>query len=278
MIWRFLDTGERSGAYNMALDERLATDLRDGHGGPTIRVFGWQPWAVSLGFNQSEAEIDQEKCKRDAIDIVRRPTGGRAILHARELTYSVVMFSSGKSILDVYNDIGRALVKGLRLFGVDVDLAKSRATSPVPSLWRQIPCFASTGRYEITVDGKKLVGSAQRRYRGGQQGEVVLQHGSILVGPEHRRLPDYIALGWSTASRRVGTQRDVRGDVVPAVLGLNDRTTELESVVGRKVEVQILRDCIKKGFEEEWEISLAEDNTDRARRLEAYLESYPAPE
>ncbi len=256
MTWRFLDTGERSGAFNMALDEQLAIDLRAGRGSPTIRLFGWKPWAVSLGFNQSENEIDNEKCERDGIDVVRRPTGGRAILHARELTYSVVMFGAGKSVSTVYHEIGRAVVRGLRLFGVNAELAKPTPAKPAFTSRRQVPCFASVGRYEICVEGKKLVGSAQRRYGGCGEGDVVLQHGSILIGPEHRKLAEYIV------SKRHGSSEEV-------ALAMGERTIEIEDIVGREIELEAMSDCIKRGFEEEWEISLVEETLNEVEPVPA---------
>ena len=91
MNWRFENTGTSSGVFNMEYDEALARTLMDGSGNPTIRVYGWQPYAISLGWNQSLDEIDVERTKSEGVDVVRRPTGGRAILHANELTYSVVM-------------------------------------------------------------------------------------------------------------------------------------------------------------------------------------------
>ena len=253
MLWRFLDTGERDGVFNMAFDEQLATDLLEGSGGPTLRLFGWNPWAVSIGFNQSADEIDFERCSREGIDVVRRPTGGRAIFHARELTYSVVMEGGGKSVMSVFHDIGRALVRGLRLFGVDAQLAKQgywsmgKGMSPSVeqnasrprSYWNHVPCFANASRYEITVGRKKLVGSAQRRYGERSGREVVLQHCSILVGPDHRRLVDYIAGGLVLAE-------------------LFEGTTELETAVGGNVDGAWLRRCIRQGFEKEWGIKFVE--------------------
>ncbi len=279
MHWRCLNTGDRTGQFNMMIDERLVANLRDGFGRPTIRFFGWRPWAVSLGFNQSEAGINQEKCASDGIDVVRRPTGGRAILHARELTYSVVMYSAGRSIVDVYHDIGRALVRGLRLFGMDAEFVRLQPArdesgygSPPLRSWRHVPCFASAARYEVSVGGKKLVGSAQRRYRSGVEGEVVLQHGSILVGPEHRRLVDYVATGMSGPDRlaAAASGRDLDG-----LAELNERSIELETVVGGDVGLPVLRDCIRRGFEEEWEISLVEEDIDQLDELLAWTTSEP---
>ena len=183
MNWRFENTGVHSGVFNMEYDEALARALVDGIGNSTIRVYGWQPYAISLGWNQSMDEIDLSKTSVSGIDVVRRPTGGRAILHAKELTYSVVMQVHDKNVLTVYEDISRALVAGLQELGAPVAIEKSQPN--FSSLYRSasaVACFSSTGRYEIKCHGKKLVGSAQRRYAAAHGEEVVLQHGSILIG------------------------------------------------------------------------------------------------
>ncbi|MEK9136365.1 MAG: lipoate--protein ligase family protein, partial [Bacteroidota bacterium] len=181
-IWNFIAGGEYTGDFNMSFDEMLAQRLVSGLGAPTLRLYRWKPWAISLGHNQNLSDINIDRCRRDGIDVVRRPTGGRAILHAEELTYSVTMPVDRRGILQVYNEISTALVEGLRQFGVDVSLQRSQLnfveTYKSPS---SIPCFSSSARYEIEWKGKKLVGSAQRRYTGNG-GEVVLQHGSILCG------------------------------------------------------------------------------------------------
>jgi lipoyl(octanoyl) transferase len=248
--WRFVDTGWDTGSRNMAYDEALARsflgDSRE-RAVPSLRLFRWKPWAVSLGYNQNEADLNAEKCAAEGIDIVRRPTGGRAILHAQELTYSITLPAGRKTILEVYNDIGRALVHGLRLFGIDVALQRSQPD--FRSVYRQpssIPCFTSSARYEIEWQGKKLVGSAQRRFSDGEH-EAILQHGSILCGPAHRRLADLLAV------------RD------PAVLDqlrkdLQDKTTDLSEILGREVDLDALGECIRKGFEREWEVVFSTDH------------------
>ncbi|MBI4536048.1 MAG: lipoate--protein ligase family protein, partial [Ignavibacteriae bacterium] len=191
--WQFVDTKENTGMFNMEFDEQCARTLLAGAGVPTLRLFRWKPWAVSIGFNQNIGEIDVEKCAALGIDVVRRPTGGRAILHAEELTYSVVMLAGRHSVLEIYNMISKALVNGLSLFGIEATLQRLQPnfaeTYKHPS---SIPCFTASARYEIELNGRKLVGSAQRRYRNDER-EVVLQHGSILTGPAHRRLADLLA-------------------------------------------------------------------------------------
>jgi lipoyl(octanoyl) transferase len=243
--WCFLDTGTRSGAFNMHLDTELACRLQAGEGLPVLRLFRWSPWAISLGHNQSLEDIDLEACRRDGIDVVRRPTGGRAILHAEEVTYSVVMFSGGRGILDVYNDISRALVRGLALYGVETALQKTQPD--FQSAYRHassIPCFTSSARYEIERDGRKLVGSAQRRFGEGERG-VVLQHGSILCGSAHRRLAKYLRVEDPALRERLRREMQLR-------------TIDLAEIQQRPVDVDGLLRCLRQGFEQEWDIVFAD--------------------
>lgn len=232
----------------MALDEELARSfLREGSGVPTLRLFRWRPWTVSLGYNQNATDLDAAKCAREGFDIVRRPTGGRAILHAQELTYSVTLPAGRKTILQVYNDIGRALVRGLKLFGVDVALQRSQPD--FRSVYRQpssIPCFTSSARYEIEWRGKKLVGSAQRRFSDGEQ-EALLQHGSILCGPAHRRLADVLAL------HDPAVLEQLKGD-------LQEKTTDLSEILGHEVDLDALGECVRSGFEREWGVVFSTDH------------------
>jgi len=240
--WTFVDSGALTGAENMSLDESLARALAAGEGEPVLRLFRWRPWAISLGYNQQAGEIDAARCAADGIDVVRRPTGGRAILHAEELTYSVVMRTGRRSVLQVYNDISAALVRGLALFGVDVALQKSQPD--FPGAYRSItsvPCFTSSARYEIEWRGRKLVGSAQRRF-GGPEGDAVLQHGSILCGPAHLRLADYLA---APGEETRGKIRDL----------LREKTADLASITGAPVELERLGASIRRGFEEAWGVT-----------------------
>ncbi len=244
--WRFLDTGENTGAFNMQFDEDSARALLDGSGVPSVRLFRWKPWAISLGFNQDISNIDVERCTINGIDVVRRPTGGRAVFHAEELTYSVAMPAKGKSILEIYNEISRALVKGLRLFGVNAALSRSQ-----PDLREHyknlssIPCFTASARYEIEWRGKKLVGSAQRRFRNQTTGEeVVLQHGSILTGTAHHGLIDYILLDEKT---KVELSNE-----------LGEKTTNVSSILQSEIDMNDLGVCIRRGFEEEWKLTFSE--------------------
>jgi len=187
--WEFIDSGAGTGSFNMKTDEQLAREVALGLRPATLRFFQWRPYCISWGKHQRIDEIDVEKCTAAGIDVVYRPTGGRAILHAEELTYSVV-FSDRcvGSIDETYRQISRAIVAGLTALGIPAEMT---ALQPdFRSLYRQASstaCFSNSAKYEIQVHGKKLVGSAQRRLAG-----AVLQHGSILVGPYHRRLSEFL--------------------------------------------------------------------------------------
>lgn len=245
MIWHFENTGYHTGAFNMEYDERLARLLVEGGGAGTVRVYGWKPAAISLGWNQSLEEIDVTKCSRAGIDVVRRPTGGRAILHADELTYSVTMVSTRSSVLSVYNEISNALVCGLRHLGMDVSLEKSQPH--FPSLYRapsSTACFTSSARYEIGFGGKKLVGSAQRRYARSNGEEVILQHGSILLGPDHKRMVEFLRI--DDKNRAAIAQE------------LDHKTTNLRSILQREITFEEIVPLMRLGFEEAWGIQFAQ--------------------
>jgi lipoate-protein ligase A len=255
--WVFLDSGPCTGAENMALDEQLArTQSNDSNVPPVLRLYQWNPWAISLGYHQDLSEIDVSRCNDAGIDVVRRPTGGRAILHAEELTYCVVMPAGRHGILDVYNRISNALVRGFSLFGVKVALQKSQPDFRAE--YRKtaaIPCFASSARYEIEWQGRKLVGSAQRRFSGDR--DAVLQHGSILCGPAHQRLPDFLSITDQPAIEEV---RSV----------LQRHTVDLATIMGREIDIVKLTDCIQQGFALEWAISFRPGNTPNDERYSAY--------
>ena len=174
----------------MAVDRLLADS-----GQPCLRVYGWNPPAISLGYHQPLDEVDFDKCQQDTIDVVLRPTGGRAVLHARELTYAVVLPQSSPfydtRVLPVYETISKAIIASLQRLDLPVEWEPSQKTMKNLSKGALASiCYASTVQYEIGYQGKKLVGSAQRRIGG-----AVLQHGSMLIGDKHLDLPFYLKRG-----------------------------------------------------------------------------------
>jgi lipoate-protein ligase A len=186
--WRLLITEPLDGATNMALDEALLRGRIRGTSGPTVRFYGWHPATVSLGYAQAfDDAVDRACCAVLGIGLVRRPTGGSAILHEppeREVTYSVVAregdFPGAEDVLETYRVLGQGLVAGLGRLGVAAELAPlvRGRSDRTPAF-----CFGRAGAYEIAVGGRKLVGSAQRRQRG-----CFLQHGSILLDVDPARI------------------------------------------------------------------------------------------
>lgn len=178
--WRVvIDSEPRNGSMNMAIDEMLMRRQDNGESPPTIRFYQWKPVAISLGQFQNIDSINLQRCDEKNVDIVRRITGGRAILHKNDVTYSVVApdtnrIVSGK-LMDTYKKISVALLEGLKILGVQAELSAGEHGSGS----RDTVCFNSTARFELTTLGKKLIGSAQCRRYG-----AVLQHGSLPMVSE----------------------------------------------------------------------------------------------
>jgi lipoyl(octanoyl) transferase len=237
MNFEVLDTGAHDGTWNMAFDVERAEALDRGDAGPMLRVYTWNPWCISLGRHQDIADIDQEAVQAAGYEIVRRPTGGRAILHAEELTYSVVMPSEGRSIMEVYKEISEALTAGLRTLAPDIAIAKSQPD--FQKLYKEpgsIPCFSSSARYEIEFDSRKVVGSAQRRI-----GSAVLQHGSILIGGAHLALADFLAVDDEV-------REQLRQDMLRHTITLNE-------IAGRPLDATDVAKAVIGGFVESWGIN-----------------------
>jgi lipoate-protein ligase A len=190
-VWRLvIDEQPRSGAANMAIDQAIAEACAAGESLPTLRFYQWKPPAVSLGRHQPHAEIDHAAVAAAGYEVVRRPTGGRAILHTDEFTYSVAAAQSEArltgGVMDAYLNISNALLAGLQELGVTAQKAPAsmRAGSDVSAA-----CFEVPSAYEITAAGRKLMGSAQSRRAG-----YVLQHGSLPLVGDITRLIDVLVL------------------------------------------------------------------------------------
>jgi lipoate-protein ligase A len=178
LTWRFLRDAPAHGAWNMAVDEVLMESVRAG-AAPTLRVYGWTPACLSFGRNQPAAgRYDAERIRALGVDIVRRPTGGRAVLHEAELTYSVTMPDRTLgSARRAYRVINQVLARGLSRLGAAAIVQPEGAGRPMP-LPSTAPCFAEPVPGEVLVGGRKLIGSAQYHAEG-----VLLQHGSIPLRP-----------------------------------------------------------------------------------------------
>ncbi|MDI3281364.1 MAG: biotin/lipoate A/B protein ligase family protein [Bacillota bacterium] len=177
-MWRFIGLAEADGPWNMAVDEAILRAVGQGKAPPTVRFYTWNPPALSLGYFQDYGrEVNEEGCRRLGVQCVRRPTGGRAVLHDREVTYAFV-FPEGDPLLPPgvvasCRAIGEGIAAGLQRLGVAVDPLSGKGRQ---ARGRSAACFDAPSWYEVTAGGRKLVGSAQVRRHG-----AVLQHGSILL-------------------------------------------------------------------------------------------------
>ena len=183
MLWRVLDTGVNDAAVNMAIDEAIMLAHGEGTVPPTLRFYGWRPAALSLGyFQKAQAEVDLAACARQGVDVVRRLTGGRAVLHDTELTYSLVVREDDPlvppTITASYRYFSGGIVAGLASLGIEaaMSLPKSAYGKTGKREHSSAACFDAPSHYEIIYAGRKLVGSAQVRKNG-----VILQHGSLLL-------------------------------------------------------------------------------------------------
>jgi len=183
--WRLLLDPPAAGAWNMAVDEVLLDGVAEGGAPPTLRFYGWAPPCLSLGYFQPFEVVDVAGCRRLGVDVIRRPTGGRAILHDRELTYSVALplrlLGEDGAVLPSYHRVSLALERGLTRLGAPVVLAPESAAQAGPT--HGPVCFDRPSAHEILLNGRKLVGSAQVR-----RATAILQHGSILIEPRMERL------------------------------------------------------------------------------------------
>ncbi len=194
MSFRFIDSGAGPAAFNMALDEALAFSVRQGLTPPAIRFYAWDRPSLSLGRFQKKEHflrhggrgLDLDFVKKSGLPVVVRPTGGRAVLHGDELTYSLASRYEGafrgKDLFGCYEIISSAIERALRRLGVPVEVKKRRSGGPsgplpgqeVKRAGQTTPCFGSVSYAEMTANGRKVVGSAQRRWTDG-----FLQQGSI---------------------------------------------------------------------------------------------------
>ncbi len=187
-----------AGAWNMAVDEAILDAPPPGDTW-TLRFYAWARPTVSLGFGQRHGQaFEAQVARREGIAFVRRPTGGRAVLHADELTYALVGPADRGplqgGITAAYRNIAEGFARGLERLGVVVALHKS--SLPPPRIASATgSCFSARARYELTAGGRKLMGSAQRRRDG-----TVLQHGSLLLGRPQARLWRSLGAGYEEAA------------------------------------------------------------------------------
>jgi len=239
--WRLLLTPPARGSWNMAVDEAILEFATRGEVLPTLRLFAWQPACLSLGYAQSAADADRIRLARHGWDLVRRPTGGKAILHTDELTYSVTGPQTEPrlegSVLESYRRLSAALVEALHLLGISAQTqTEVLSTGNEP---KGPVCFEVPSNYEITVNGKKIIGSAQARRRAG-----VLQHGALPLYGDLTRITAVLAFS-DESSRAIAAER------------LTTRATTAEDVLGYPLDWNTAAQAFVSGFEKILDLTLA---------------------
>ncbi|MCY7913895.1 biotin/lipoate A/B protein ligase family protein [Bacillus haynesii] len=243
--WRFIDSGRQDPAFNMALDEALLYWHSENKIPPTIRFYGWNPPTLSVGYFQNiEKEINLDAVKKHGLGFVRRPTGGRGVLHDQELTYSVIVSEEHpempKTVTEAYRVISEGILEGFRELGLDAYFAIPRTEKEKQSLKnpRSSVCFVAPSWYELVVEGRKVAGSAQTRQKG-----VILQHGSILLDLDEDKLFDLFI--YKNDRLRERMQRNFKQKAV----AINELTKD-------KVTIEEASEAFKKGFEKGLNIHL----------------------
>lgn len=261
--WRLLITPPARGAWNMAVDEALLEAAGSGQSLPTLRLYAWNPPCLSLGYAQSFAEVDLVRLQARGWEVVRRATGGRAILHTDELTYSVTAPPEeprvAGTVLESYQRLARALLWAVHALGLPVEVEEHAAPSsaaPGPV------CFEVPSAYEIVVGGKKLVGSAQARKKAG-----VLQHGTLPLSGDLTRITQALVFPDEMA-RAAAAEK------------LLTRATTAESVLGQVLPWETAAQAFVEGFERQLGLTLVRGeltSAEQAHAEELFQKKYDHP-
>lgn len=229
----------------MAIDEAIMISYKEGKTLPTLRFYTWEPACMSIGcFQKLEDEIDINMCRKLGIDCVRRLTGGRAVLHDNELTYSIVVseenFLMSPSVTLSYKFISEGLAKGLKLSGITIDELSRGEKIGRENL--SSACFNAHSFYEITINNKKVVGSAQNRRKG-----IILQHGSIILDFDVQKLFSIIKTEDNKTKQRLinFTSRKASG---------------IENEIGKKIDINELQENLINGLQEHFGVEFIEDD------------------
>ena len=251
MKFRLINTYTNNPYMNMAIDEALLNSKL-----PTLRFYQWKPAGLSIGYFQKINQIDTDFCEKNNIKIVRRLTGGNAVLHDKELTYSFIIDEDimPKSITESYKEISKCLLKGIELFGL-----KPKMEDNIEKKESSAVCFNDPSWYEITINKRKLIGSAQKRIEG-----KLLQHGAILINID--------------IERYAGCFTDCSPDLIKKT---GERVISLETELKKKIDYNEACEKIKKGFEKALAIefkksTLSKQEKELAQKL--YKEKYSTKE
>lgn len=244
-VWGFIDSGNHSPSFNMALDEALLDWHNDGKIPPVIRFYGWDPATLSVGYFQKvEKEINMDAVRKHQLGFVRRPTGGRGVLHEHELTYSVIVSEEHpdmpKSVIEAYRVISEGILKGFHQLGLEAYFAVPKTVEERDALKnpRSSVCFDAPSWYELVVEGRKVAGSAQTRQKG-----VILQHGSILLDLDEDKLFSLFKYPNERVKERIKK-------------AFSSKAVAINAISPRGITLEEAKMAFHKGFEEGLNIEL----------------------
>ncbi|RKQ15778.1 lipoate--protein ligase family protein [Ureibacillus endophyticus] len=243
--WYFINSGPCRPSYNMALDEALLDFHSKGEIPPVIRFYEWNPATLSIGYFQSaEKDIDLDAVKAQNLGFVRRPTGGRAVLHEHELTYSIIVTEQypnmPATVTEAYRVLSEGLLVGFQNLGLEAyfsvpDTEEKRADLKSP---KSAVCFDAPSWYELVVEGKKVAGSAQTRQKG-----VILQHGAILLELDEEKLLSVFKFSSDKVKERMRKK-------------LPEKAVAINQLTSKKITISQCIDAFRDGFEEALDIEL----------------------
>ena len=233
MKFRLIDSGYNTPSMNMAIDEALLNSKL-----PVLRFYGWKPAGLSIGYFQSTKNFNLKNLKKHKIDLVRRLTGGNAVLHDKELTYSFIINEKNmpKSIVESYKEISKGLLQGLKNLGL-----KAAMNEEVKKEEKSAVCFNDPSWYEILVNKKKIIGSAQKRING-----KLLQHGAVLIDVD---IEKYCSL-FNNCDEKL-------------IEKVKQRMTSINDELNKKINYNDVKEAMKKGFEEALQIKFIEDRLNK---------------
>lgn len=253
--WRVIFDTAHSAAVNMAIDEAILEHHSKGLVPPTLRFYTWNPAALSMGyFQKANEEVNVEACRQQGIDVVRRVTGGRAVLHDKELTYSVVVREDipalPPTLLGSYRVLSQGLIAGLRKFGIAAEMAMPGAAfGQSVKLPKNGACFDAPSFYEISVGRKKLMGSAQVRKKG-----TLLQHGSLLLEFSPAQLVSLLRFSKPEEAERCQRVLEAKATSLLQVLGYMPDPSHLSQTIAaefsRTLEIDLMPTTLT---EQEWQ-------------------------
>ncbi|MCO0860734.1 biotin/lipoate A/B protein ligase family protein [Staphylococcus pasteuri] len=265
--WNFINTGSKDPYYNMAMDEALLNFVSRGEIDPVIRFYTWNPATLSMGyFQRLKKEIDIEKVKEKGYGLVRRQTGGRGVLHDKELTYSVIVPESHPkmptTVTEAYRVISQGLLEGFKNLGFETYFAVPRSKEEREKLKqpRSSVCFDAPSWYELVVEGRKIAGSAQTRQKG-----VILQHGSILQDIDVDELFDLFIFKHDRLKNKM------KEAFVDKAVAIND-------ISEKHITLNEMEDAFKEGFKEGLQIefkplTLTDEQMNKVKELEEKFRS-----